>query len=304
MHKIQTKFSRNLYKLYFVKTSMAKEKLKEFKKDSKLDKKEINKDKKEALKSLAEELKQRLIGSEDDKEFKEDSEENSSDLDKEIQEASKRITKKEVEEEAKEIKKQKETGETLIPLEDYIKCAVHLGTKVITPHMRKFVYKRRADGLAVINTVAIDEKLREAIKFLIDYETEKIYLVCRREAGWDAAEKFAEVTGIRTFTKKYPPGITTNLILEDFFEAELTIICDPWMDRNAMFDTYKLKKPVLGLCDTNNFTTYVTKLIPCNNKAKKSIGCILFILAREYCKAKKIPFKAKIEDFTGPLEGN
>ena len=71
-----------------------------------------------------------------------------------------------------------------------------------------------------------------------------------------------------------------------------------------MFDTNKLKKPVLGLCDTNNFTTYVTKLIPCNNKAKKSIGCMLFILAREYCKAKKIPFKAKIEDFTGPLEGN
>ena len=282
---------------------MPKEKLNEFKKETKLDKKEINKEKKEALKILAEELKHRLIGSDDDKGFKEEAEGNNSDLDREIQEASEKITKEEVEKEAKEIKKQKE-GETLIPLEDYIKCAVHLGTKVITPHMRKFVYKRRADGLAVINTVAIDEKLREAIKFLINYEVEQIYLVCRREAGWKAAEKFAEVTKIRTFTKKYPPGITTNLILEDFFEAELTIICDPWMDRNAMFDTFKLKKPVLGLCDTNNFTTYVTKLIPCNNKATKSIGCMLFILAREYCKAKKIPFKAKLEDFTGPLEGN
>jgi len=288
---------------------MAKEKLKEAKLEKKEIKKDSNKEMKEGLKSLAEELKHRLIGSEEGKLKPEETEGvlgegNNDDLDKEIQEASEKITKEEVEKEAKEIKKQKETGETLIPLEDYIKCAVHLGTKVITPHMRKFVYKRRADGLAVINTVAIDEKLREAIKFLVDYETDKIYLVCRREAGWEAAEKFAEVTGIRTFTKKYPPGITTNLILEDFFEAELTIICDPWMDRNAMFDTYKLKKPVLGLCDTNNFTTYVTKLIPCNNKAKKSIGCMLFILAREYCKAKKIPFKAKMEDFTGPLEGN
>lgn len=283
---------------------MTREKLKE-------DKKEISKEKKESLKSLAEELKHR-IGSSYEGKLKpeetegaldrEDSEENMNKLDKEIEEASKKISKEEIEKEAKDLKKQKE-GETLIPLEDYIKCAVHLGTKVITPHMRKFVYKRRADGLAVINTVAIDEKLREAIKFLINYETEQIYLVCRRESGWEAAEKFAEVTGIKTFTKKYPPGITTNLILEDFFEAELTIICDPWMDRNAMFDTYKLKKPVLGLCDTNNFTTYVTKLVPCNNKAKKSIGCMLFILAREYCKAKKITFNAKIEDFAGPLEG-
>jgi len=282
---------------------MAKEKLKDIKKEVKQDKKDSNKELKEGMKSLAEELKHRLIGSEETKGFKEEQAGNNSDLDKEIQEASEKITKEEVEKEAKEIKKQKE-GETLIPLEEYIKCAVHLGTKVITPHMRKFVYKRRADGLAVINTVAIDEKLREAIKFLIDYNPEQVYLICRREAGWQAAEKFGEVTRVRTFTKKYPPGVTTNLILENFFEAELTIICDPWMDRNAMLDTNRLKKPVLGLCDTNNFTAHVTKLIPCNNKATKSIGCILFILAREYCKAKKIPFKAKLEEFTGPLEGN
>ena len=111
-----------------------------------------------------------------------------------------------------------------------------------------------------------------------------------------------EKKGIKVFTKKYPPGITTNLILENFFEAEMTIICDPWIDKNALVDTARLKKPVLALCDTNNFTTNVTKLIPCNNKSKKSIGCILFILAREYCKIKKIPFSATLIDFAGDLE--
>ena len=168
--------------------------------------------------------------------------------------------------------------------------------------MRKYVYKRRADGLAVINTAAIDEELRKAIKFLINYNPETIYLVCKREAGWSAAEMFSEATGIKVFTKKYPSGITTNLELEDFFEAELTIICDPWIDKNALKDTARLKKPVLSLCDTNNFTTNITKLIPCNNKSKKSIGCILFIMAREFCKAKKLPFKYNLEDFTGKLE--
>lgn len=218
--------------------------------------------------------------------------------DDEIEKVSAKITKKDIEEEKKSVDKK----ETLIPLEDYIKCAVHLGTKVITPHMRKFVYKRRADGLAVINTAMIDEKLREAAKFLAAYDPSLVYICCKREAGWSSAEKFSEITGIRVFTKKYPSGITTNLELEDFFESELAIICDPWIDKNALNDTAKLKKPVLSLCDTNNYTTNITKIIPCNNKSKKSIGCVLFILAREYCKLKKIPFKAKLEDFTGPLE--
>jgi len=250
-------------------------------------------------KSLTQELKEKLAG-----DFEKSRKTMEEDIpDKEIEEASKKITKKEVKREAKKIKKNVDgKKETLIPLEDYIKCAVHLGTKVITPHMRKYVYKRRADGLAVINTAEIDKKLREAIKFIINYEPKDIYLVCKREAGWEAVKTFSEATGIRIFTKKYPAGITTNLELEGFFESELTIICDPWIDKNALCDTAILKKPVLSLCDTNNFTTNITQLIPCNNKSGKSIGCILYILARGYNQAKKIPFEYSLEDFTGPLE--
>ncbi len=258
---------------------------------------------KTTLKSLAEELKQRISKDTEEAEEEKEPEKKEDVTDEEIQKASEEITEQEVKKETKKIKENVDgQKETLIPLEDYIKCAVHLGTKVITPHMKKYVYKRRADGLAVINTAIIDEKLREAIDFLIKYEPAEIYLICKRESGWKAAKLFEEITGIRTFTKKYPSGITTNLELEDFFEAELTVICDPWIDKNALNDTAKLKKPVLSLCDTNNFTTNVTKIIPCNNKSNKSLGCILYILAREYTKAKKLPFKAKLEDFTGPLE--
>ena len=124
------------------------------------------------IKSLAEELRQRISKKESSK---------PSDEDRKIQEISEHITKKEVKKEAREIKIRKTDKETLIPLEDYIKCAVHLGTKVITPHMRKYVYKRRADGLAVINTALIDEKLREAIDFIIKYEPEQIYLSCKEK---------------------------------------------------------------------------------------------------------------------------
>jgi ribosomal protein uS2 len=257
----------------------------------------------EKTKSLTEELKEKLKEEstevEEIVEAKPDSENITKTEEKEIEEASEKISKKEVEEEKKSIGPDEET---LIPLEDYIKCAVHLGTKVISPHMRKFVYKRRADGLAVINTILIDKNLRESIDFMIKYDPEKIYLCCKREAGWNAAELFSETTGIKVFTKKYSPGITTNLELDDFFESDLTMICDPWIDKNALNDTTKLKKPIISLCDTNNYTTNITKIIPCNNKSGKSMGCMLFILAREYCKAKGKPFNAKIEDFTGPLE--
>jgi len=247
-------------------------------------------------KSLIEELQVRMLSSDGKKER---SLSPAKEEEKVIEEAAKKITKKDIEEEKKSIASKEET---LIPLEEYIKCAVHLGTKVITPTMRKYVYKRRADGLAVINTILIDGKLREAITLLNKYEPQDVYIACKREAGWEATRKFEEITGIRAFTKKYAPGITTNLELEDFFEAQLTIICDPWIDKNALNDTAKLKKPVLALCDTNNYTDNVTQLIPCNNKSGKSIGCMLFILAREYCKKRKMPFNAKLQDFAGPLE--
>lgn len=198
-----------------------------------------------------------------------------------------------------------DTKETLVPLTDYIACSVHLGTKVITPDMKKFVYKRRADGLAVLNTNLVDDKIREAIKFLENFAPEEIFIACKREACWLAVEKFSEVTGIRAFTKKYPAGIITNIRLENFFEPRLAIICDPWVDKNALHDANLIQVPVLGICDTNNYAKGVTQVMAGNNKSRKSVGIILFILAREYLKslgkdseAKKL----KMEEFTGKIE--
>jgi len=198
-----------------------------------------------------------------------------------------------------------DTKETLVPLTDYIRCSVHLGTKVITPDMKKFVYKRRADGLAVMNTLLIDEKLREGIEFLNSFDAKDIFITCKREAAWPAVEKFAEMTGIRAFTKKYPAGIITNTQLDDFFEAKLVIVCDPWVDKNALNDAMKLKMEILGVADTNNYTKGITQKIIGNNKSGKSLGLILYVLTREYLKAKGQDKEAKalnLEDFTGKLE--
>jgi len=262
------------------KKKEAKEKVEEEKTEKKIEKTEEEKEKfKKALEEKAKELEAKIDKKPEEKDMKEE------------------VVESE--------KKRKRSQKTLFPLDDYVKYSAHLGTKAITPHMRPFVYKRRADGLAVLNTNSIDEKLKEAAEFLKDFKPQDIFLACKREAGWKAAKKFSEVTGIKVFTKKYPAGIITNTQLEDFFEVELIIICDPWLDKNALNDASKVKRPIIGLCDTNNLTTGITKIIPCNNKSSKSLGLILYLLAREYLTARKQEKEAeklKLEDFTGVEE--
>ncbi len=191
-------------------------------------------------------------------------------------------------EELKEKVKIKKRTDMLIPLEEYVKAGIYLGTKVVTPEMKPFVYRRRADGLAIFNTDLIDEKLKEGAEYLSQFDAKDIILVCKRQAGWRVASKFAEITGIRTFTKKYPAGILTNTTLPDFFENELTIVIDSWLDKNALHDTLRVKKKVLMVCDTNNFSKGADKIIIGNNKSPKSLGVIFYILAKAYCKEKGI----------------
>ncbi|HLD37853.1 MAG TPA: hypothetical protein VJA20_00235, partial [Candidatus Nanoarchaeia archaeon] len=100
-------------------------------------------------------------------------------------------------EELKEQVKGKKKGEMLVPLDEYVKSGIYIGTKVVTPLMRPWVYRRRADGLAIFNTDLIDEKLKEGIEYLSKFNANDIILVCKREAGWKVVEKFGELTGIR-----------------------------------------------------------------------------------------------------------
>ncbi len=191
-------------------------------------------------------------------------------------------------EELKEQIKAKKRADMLVPLEEYVKAGIYLGTKVVTPDMKPFVYRRRADGLAIFNTDLIDEKLKEGIEFLSKFAPEDVILVCKRDAGNKVADMFGRITGIRTFTKKYPAGILTNTDLPDFFENELTIVADSWLDKNALKDTKNVKKKVLMICDTNNFAAGADQIIIGNNKSGKSLGVIYYILARGYCKARGI----------------
>jgi small subunit ribosomal protein S2 len=258
-------------------------------------------DEEEKVKETAEELKGKNLEKAAEKESTDKSIEKSlEDKKKELLEKAAKLKAKLGEEtpkteELKEQVKAKKRTDMLIPLEEYVKAGIYLGTRVVTPNMKPFVYRRRADGLAIFNTDIIDEKIKEAIEYLSRFDTEEIILVCKRQAGWKAARMFSELTGIRVFTKKYPAGILTNTQLEDFFENELTIITDAWLDKNALKDTLDVHKKVLMICDTNNFSKGADKFIIGNNKSSKSLGVIFYLLARGYMRAKKMD-TSKIPD--------
>lgn len=194
----------------------------------------------------------------------------------------------EKEQDIKQKVKAEEEADMLVPIEDYLKSSIHLGTRVITPDMKRYVYKRRADGLAVFNTTLLDKMIREAADFISKYAPKDMIIVCKREAGWKAVELFSKTTGIRSFTKKYPAGILTNPNLEDFMETEMVMICDPWIDKNALEDAKKIKIPALAICDTNNYAPNITKILPGNNKSPKSLGFILYLLSKLYIEKRKM----------------
>jgi len=185
----------------------------------------------------------------------------------------------------------------LVATDLYLKSGIHIGTKFKTKHMSKFIYKTRPDGLSVLNLQKIDERIKILIDFLSQYKPEEILVVSRRENGWKAVEAFGEVTGIKTFTKRYPPGILTNPALENFIEKKVVVVTDSWPDRNVVNDAVKIGMPVIALCDTNNQVNDIDLVVPCNNKGKKSLGLLFFIVAREYLNNKGQKLEQGLDHF-------
>jgi small subunit ribosomal protein S2 len=192
--------------------------------------------------------------------------------------------------------------ELLLDSNEYLKSGIHIGTKFKTKYMASFIYKTRPDGLSVLNLKKIDERIRIAANFLLQYAPEDILIVSRRENGWKGLKKLHELTGILVITGRYPPGILTNSNLDTFTEPKIILVSDPWTDKNIVEDAQKVGIPVIALCDTNNQSNKVDLVVPCNNKGKKSVGLFFYLITREYMRGKALlkaedEMPATIDDF-------
>lgn len=193
--------------------------------------------------------------------------------------------------------------ELLIDNDVYLKAGIHIGTKFKTKYMSNFIYKTRPDGLSVLNLQEIDNRIRIAGNLLANYEPQDIIIISRREGSFKALKKMEELVGFKIFVGRYPPGVFTNPKLENFTEGKIALISDPWTDKSALIDAEKAGMVMIGLCDTNNQTNSLDYVLPCNNKGKKSLGLMFYLLTREYMIKRKIiknekEFTATVEDFT------
>ncbi len=191
----------------------------------------------------------------------------------------------------------------LIENEKYLSTGVQIGAKYKTKYMEDFIYKIRPDGLAVLNIQKIDSRIRRATTMLAQFEPSEILATTRRDNCWSSLSKFGKITEIKTVAGRYLPGTMTNpMYKERFYEPKILLVCDPWSDKNAVDDAVKIGIPVISLCDTNNVTNNIDLVLPCNNKSRKSVAMIFYLLAREYLKLRKKinsneEFNYKIEDF-------
>lgn len=186
-------------------------------------------------------------------------------------------------------------GKLLLPREKYLSAGVHIGMTSKTADMKRFIYKVRPNGLAVLNVGMLDKRIDYASNLLAS--TKKILIVSRKENGQEPSKKFAEVVGAKCIAGRFMPGSLTNPSYKDFFEPEVTIVVDPAADKQAIKESIQMRIPIIGFADTFNDTSYLDIILPCNNKGKKSVALILWLLAKLIKEKRGEPFEATPEDF-------
>src|SRR3989344_5986586 len=208
-------------------------------------------------------------------------------------------------EKTKKSSKSKEKLDTLVSADQYLAAGLHIGTSRKINDMKKFIFKVRSDGLAILDVGTIDKRIRTLAGFLSKFAPEKVIFICGRDIGKKPVQKFCELTGFVNVTTRFMPGSLTNPASESYVEPELIVVIDPATDRQAIIEALRMNIPIVSLCDTNNMTQNIDLILPVNNKGKKSLALIFWLLAREVLKAKgKITsddeFTAKVEDFESP----
>ncbi len=201
---------------------------------------------------------------------------------------------------------EKISDEMMISDEIYMTSGVHIGTRQKTADMKDYIYKVRNDGLYIIDINKTDKKINIASKFISKFDPENVLVVSVRQYGQKPIRKLSEYTGIRVIDGRFRPGTLTNPSAKGFIEPELLIVTDPLADSQALNEAKNIGIPVVGLCDTNNELKYVDIVIPTNNKGRRALALVYWLLARAILKEKgKIKsyenFKPTVEDFEAEI---
>jgi small subunit ribosomal protein S2 len=169
----------------------------------------------------------------------------------------------------------------LQPLEELLAAGLHIGTRVKTKDMEKHIFRVRPDGLFILNIGKTDERIRLASKFISRFDPSRVVVVSSRLYGRTPVEKFCELTRCMPIVGRFMPGLISNPLQPRHTEPQLLMVTDPRADCQAIKEASVAGVPVVGLCDTDNALSGVDLAIPVNNKGRKALAMVFWLLTRQ-----------------------
>lgn len=163
-----------------------------------------------------------------------------------------------------------------------LSCQVHVGTKNVESTMTRYVFKRRQDGIHIIDLRKTWEKLVFAARVIVAVENPAdVCVLTARPWGQRAVLKFSKYVGATPIAGRFTPGTFTNRIEKNFSEPRLLVVCDPFTDAQPIRESSYVNVPTIAFCHTDSPTRHIDVVIPANNKSKHAIAIMWYFLARE-----------------------
>ncbi|MDE1826200.1 MAG: 30S ribosomal protein S2 [Thaumarchaeota archaeon] len=188
-------------------------------------------------------------------------------------------------------------------MEKYVlSTGIRVGTQVKTKFMIPFITKATNEGLYIIDSKKTLSRIQTAAKFINRATISKVFICSGREYASTPIEKFCEIIGATPMLGRFMPGTLTNPLLPYYIEPELVLVADPQVDEQAILEATNAGIPVIAIANTDNVTSKVDLVIPANNRGRKSLAAIYWLLAREILLQKgnikaDESMKYEIEDF-------
>ena len=179
-----------------------------------------------------------------------------------------------------------EEATLLIPYEDYEENAVNIGTQQKSADMKRFIERVREDGLYLLDVNITDARIRSIAAFLNNFDSPRIMVVSARQYGQRPARLFSEAIGANSAVGRFIPGSLTNPVLRSYVEPDVLFVTDPAADQQALIEAVNSGLPIVGIVDANNNLRNVDIALPANNKGRRSLAQIYWLLAREVLKLR------------------
>lgn len=172
-------------------------------------------------------------------------------------------------------------AELLLPIETLLSAGLHIGTRIKTKDMEPFIYRVRPDGLFVLDVKKTDERIRTAAKFIARLDPSRVVVVSARLYGRIPIQKFCEVTNTTPVIGRFLPGLFSNPSYTSHLDPHLVLVTDPKADKQAVREAASIGVPVISLCDTDNDLSNTDLIIPANNKGRRALAIVYWLLARQ-----------------------